>query len=211
MTLDLSQVTWNPDTNQWIDNETGLPVPEDRVLGEVFSHADAAQENLTDLTNALYEGDITLEEWETATALELQDAYIAEAAFAVGGIDNVDAAVLAGIAVLLANQLGFLNGFANDIASGTVSQAQAVSRINQYGNAAVQAYWDEWQGIRENPNFEGLHGLTRVPQDGSTICRGNCRCFLEESSEGILWQLTAVESCDTCLDMNAGNPWAPML
>ena len=69
MTLDLSQVTWNETTNQWIDNETGLPISEERVLGEAFSHADAAQENLADLTNALYEGDITLEEWETATAL----------------------------------------------------------------------------------------------------------------------------------------------
>lgn len=211
MTLDTAQVVWNSTINQWVDPSTGEPIPPERITEEVFSHADAAEDNLEEFTVALYAGLITIEDWETAVALELQDGFMAESAFAVGGIANVDNAVLAATSLLLADQLGFLDGFAKAIFAGGVSQAQAISRIRQYGNAVGQAYWGQWQNGIVNPAFSGLHRLTRIPQDGSTDCRGRCRCHLENTGAGILWVTIPGRICDTCSSMESGNPWAPML
>jgi hypothetical protein len=211
MTLD-AQIVWDEDLNQWVNALTGEPIPQQRITDEMFLHTDAAQDAMAAFTLALYAGEIDIEEWETAMALELQDGFIANSALAVGGVENLDAAVLASASALLVDQLGFLGGFANDIVAGNVSQAQALTRANQYGNAIGQSYWEQWQNQQDTNQFGDLHNLTRIPQDGSTECRGNCRCHLEPREDGIYWVLNdGAKHCEDCPEMANGNPWAPML
>lgn len=212
MTDFLSSVIWNEATGRWRNVSTGQFVTNESVLSEVHRQTDAAQENLQRLTRNMYAGNISLSQWESAVALELKDAHLAQSMFAVGGRGNMTAASFGRVGGTLANEYSFLNGFAQDIAAGNVSEAQALDRIGQYGNATGQSYWREWQRQQDSIEAEGVHRLTRVPQDGSTDCRGKCRCDLTSNGNGTVdWNLAAAAHCDTCIDMNGGNPWRPML
>ncbi len=212
MTDILARVIWNRSTGRWRNLATGRFVSNGSVRSEVNRHIDAAQDNLQRLTQNMYSGNVTLAQWQSGVALELKDGHLAQSMFAVGGRGNMTQANFGRVGGTLANEYSFLSRFADDIAAGRVSEAQALARVSQYGNATGQSYWREWQRQQDSIELEGLHRLTRVPQDGSTICRGNCRCFLSVNDNGSVdWVITAAESCATCLDMEGGNPWRPML
>jgi hypothetical protein len=114
-----------------------------------------------------------------------------------GGKNNATPANYGRVGGTLADEYRYLNGFAIDIANGGVSEAQALARIQQYGNATQQSYWREYKLLSEviywnlNPaehcaDCLDLAGrspyqpqdLSQVPGDGNTTCRGNCKCTL---------------------------------
>lgn len=173
MTDILARVIWNQSTERWRNLASGQFVSNESVRTEVNRHIDAAQDNLQRLTQNMYSGNISLAQWQSGVALELKDGHLAQSMFAVGGRGNMTQANFGRVGGTLANEYSFLSNFADDIAAGRVSEAQALARISQYGNATGQSYWREWAREQDSIALEGLHRLTRVPQDGSTICRGN--------------------------------------
>jgi hypothetical protein len=194
--------------------DTGEPVPDEIVRQVVDSLIDAAEAEVAALTEDLYAGDITVDEWEAAVAQTLKDAHIAQAALGRGGMAFMTPDDLLSVEETLQDELTFLDKFGQDIVLGTVSLAMAIQRINQYGNASQQSYWQQWnEGIdrQHGDELRGLHPLTRMPGDGSTECRGHCRCYLIYDATGIDWITTAQESCVDCIDMRDSSPWGPMI
>jgi hypothetical protein len=189
---------WSNKLKQWVSIETLRPVAVNLVIKEIHQQQINPQNILRNLTNQLYSGSITIEQWQIASAQLLKDAHLAEAMFAVGGKANLNAATLARLRDTLRKEFGFLDQFAKDIASGSVSEAQALARINQYANAVQQSYWNEYKQASEviywNLGTTEKHcgvcpdlaagspykpqDLHQVPGDGSTPCRGNCDCTL---------------------------------
>ena len=192
--------------NVWRDITTGQVVADEVVIQEMHDHQEATYEALNALTLALFVGSITIAEWQIATALELKDAHIAQAIFGAGGVANMTSADRVRVNEILSSEYEFLTTFADDIASGNVSEAQALARARQYGNASQQSYWDgvlvvstvgvastlniiTWQlnpgescpdciDLANNSPYSVLTLPTR-PGAGATRCRGNCNCTLE--------------------------------
>jgi hypothetical protein len=175
-------------------------VANDAVIGEMRRHQQATYDRLDNLTRSLYSGGISLEQWQLGVAVELKDAHLAQSMFAVGGRRNMTAVEWGRVGGTLRDEYRYLHGFAEGIAAGTVSEAQALARIKQYGNATQQSYWREYSeatkglihwrlGVTEEhckdcpANAAGSpytsKTLPNYPGDGSTTCRGNCTCYLE--------------------------------
>lgn len=169
----------------------------------VTRHIEAASQELAALTRQLYAERITLAQWQAASASVLKDAHLASSA-AARGIDGMGSVEFGRVGGTLADEYRFLNGFAVDIANGSVSEAQALARINQYANNTQQAYWREyklmvarnevvWWELHAGESCNGCKSLAAgspyksgdlktVPGAGSTECRGGCNCTLRKAA-----------------------------
>lgn len=189
---------------RWRDSVSGQFLANETVVNEMRVHQNATHSTLESLTRSLYSGNINIAQWQIAVASELKDAHLAQAMFARGGRANMGQAEFGRVGQTLREQYGFLARFAEDIASGRQSLAQALTRVNLYGNATQQSYWSEYaQGNKGkkfyyrlspaehcptcltraagNPyTFDNLQGY---PGDGSTQCKANDQCTLEALDE----------------------------
>lgn len=175
-------------------------------IDTVRQHISEAQAELQALTQRLYSGEIGLEQWEAAAATVIKDAHLANSAAAVGA-DSMSSVEYGRVGGNLADEYNFLADFADAINSGDISEAQALARINQYGQAAQQSYWSEYG--RQAETLAGLPSLNQVPGDGGTRCHGNCNCELSNEDDGIHWNLNPGENCDDCVALAAGGPYRP--
>lgn len=94
-------------------------------------------------------------------------------------------------------QLKYLDKFTADLRAGTLSMAQAQARAALYPGATRGTFY-----ATRYPE------LDTVPGDGSTVCNGNCKCFLEHDGNKVYWRLTAAESCPDCIELANGSPYS---
>lgn len=198
MTTPQFSYQYNNNANRWTNPVTGRFVAESEVVAEMRTHQTATYTALDNLTSDLYARNINLAQWQVAVAQELKDAHLAQAMFGAGGRANMSPTEWGRVGGTLANEYGFLTNFANDIANGTVSEAKALARIKQYGNATQQSYWREYASQSENllywllasvrncPDCIDLalnspyttDSIPTYPSAGVTRCHGNCKCTL---------------------------------
>ena len=136
-------------------------------------------------------------EMERAIRLSQTASYIAAVKDRTGvmpkGLSRVERKELdARIAV----QVKYLDGFAADLRAGKLSPAQAAARANLYAGAVRGAYY-----------AARYLGLNAYPGDGSTPCKGNCKCTLEERDGKIWWVLHPAEHCDGCVSRASASPY----
>jgi hypothetical protein len=165
---------------------------------------------LETLTHQMYAGEMSIAEWQAAVALELKNASLAQAMFASGGAEGMGAAEFGRVGQMLREQFGFLDKFAQGVADGTVTEGQAVTRIDMYGDATEQAYWDAWRAAHEGAEgLEHLPLLRESPRDGHQQCLTNCRCYLSDNDDGSVdWNVTGdAESCEDCVRLGGGGPY----
>lgn len=192
-------------SQRWRDGSTGQYISSDRVNSEMFRHSDATHATLESLTRSLYGGNLSLGQWQIAVASELKDAHLAQAMFAVGGRANMTSVEYGRVGQTLREQYRFLDKFARAIADGTISEAQALARIDMYGESCKQSYWNEYieksdglldwilGAVDENncddcPRIAAGSPYTKEsipasPADGSTQCKTRCRCYILRRGE----------------------------
>jgi hypothetical protein len=196
----ISDFAYDGESNQWINISTGAVVAASVVTNQMRIHTAATFEPLEDITNQLYDGEISLEQWQLVVASELSDAHLAQAAYGAGGMDNLDSEGQEQVSDTLRAEYAFLSAFALAIANGEQSRAKALARIRQYGRATQQSYWKEFSRRDrdrlinwtlhpaehcpdcidiEAGNPYTAETLPTVPGAGDTRCRGNCNCTLE--------------------------------
>lgn len=195
---------------RWRNQDNGQWVSESTVIAEMQRVRDAVVPELQELTRRMYAGDITLPEWQTASAQVLADSHSALSMFAVGGRRNMTQANWGRVGGVLRDEYSYLANFANDIANGTQSEAQALARIAQYGRNTQQAFWREYAiATPDNQKIDwvlgiadhcrpsgGAYGCVELaagspytadsiptyPGAGETTCRGGCACELHRSA-----------------------------
>lgn len=204
----LDRVLYDEAARRW-RRPGGSFVSADSVRAELTRHAEAAQQELADLTRRLYAGELNTAQWELAVSDVLKDGHLAQAAFGGGGRANLGAVEFGRVGGNLGDEYRHLHNFAEQIARGEVSEATALSRINQYGNAVEQAYWREWGRAQDRPEWRGLPVLNQVPRDGRTQCHGNCGCYLDPREDGLYWVLGVENNCPDCPPLAAGSPYRP--
>lgn len=187
-------------THQYISLQSGRPLTVDDVIDEMRLHQEAARDLLTALTQQLYAGQLTIEQWQIAVASLLKDMHLAQAVFGAGGKANVTPATMAHVTETLKEQSTFLRDFALAILAG-LSLAMALNRVLMYGSATQQSFWwafansrgkraqINWTlGIAEHcPDCVALAAnspytpetLPTYPGAGATECLTNCKCRLE--------------------------------
>lgn len=93
-------------------------------------------------------------------------------------------------------QRPYLEGFARDMASGTMTEEQIRRRAELYAGPIRLTYSKErWPNV---PDW---------PCSGGTPCLAWCKCRWEEVDGQMYWRLGAAEHCNGCVDRAA--QWAP--
>lgn len=206
--VDLLSFVFNIAAGRW--TSSGRFVAESAVVSEMERVVGSSRETMRVLTKQLYSGQIELSQWQTASALELRDAHSAFAMLGAGGRSAMQPANWGKLGSVLKGQYGHLGNFAEQIAAGGVSEAQALARINQYGQAVQSSYWRETAKARtKGLKLRGLPKLNQAPRDGKTRCKGNCKCQLGFTKDGISWNLTVAEHYPDCEALAAGGPYQP--
>jgi hypothetical protein len=193
----------------WIDLVRGGVIEAAQVTAELEAQSALAAAVLETLTGQLYAGQVSLAEWQMAVAAELRDAHIAHAMCGRGGRERMNARSWGRVGGHLKDEYRWLTRFAEQVADGQVSLAQAQARIGQYARASQQAFLREWAKEQDRPEWAGLPALNQVPRDGRTRCKGNCACNLKATTRGLEWELAPAEHCEDCQRLAAGGPYRP--
>lgn len=159
----------------------------DKVMGE--------SDNL--IEQLLVTGEIDVQGWVGEMRVLIKDTYRALYELAIGGRNNMTPADYGRLGGILQEQYRYLDGFAEDLARGKLSLAQAQYRARMYIESATQAF------ERAKAAGYGLV-LPQYPGDGGTKCLSNCRCKWEikERPDRWLcyWRLGQAEHCIDCLE-----------
>lgn len=193
----------------WRSAATGRAVSTAAIQAEVQAHVEAGQAVIEELTVELNAGDITLPEWKMAVAHELKDMHGSFAMYGAGGRDAMSPSMWGRVGGNLADEYKHLQDFADGIANGTVSPAQALARAKAYGRASEQAYWRAFAETAPKSD-PSLPLLRNVPKDGKppSTCHGNCNCQIVRRKDGAYdWVTHPGEHCAGCLELATGGPY----
>ena len=184
---------------------TGQFVARNRIT-ELLDRSIAGRERrLFAGVRGVMDGRIRPDVWLTRTKTLLKRQYLQDAALAAGGWDQLTFHDYGRIGGKLQAQYRRLEGMRDGIADGTVSEAQALSRMKMYaGNARAEYYEVERErlpatpadkirierrrlGAKDKGNCDDclryadtgwqMEGRLPVPTQGS-VCNGQCRCDL---------------------------------
>lgn len=197
---------------RYINASTGRMVAEKTVLrvGEAFTEKHVAP-RIKDLTERMIKGKIDLASWQERMAKELKNSYIVNLTLGKGGRNNLTPADWGRIGGRLKYEYRHLEGFAQDIKAGKLSEGQIIFRANMYADGARSAYYDgrtaamgeaaydlerRFLGAAEHCEdclayaAQGWVPIGSLPEPGDgSVCRNNCKCTKEyarsaEMSEG---------------------------
>lgn len=145
------------------------------------------------LTERLIRGDMSLEEWQTATMREVKYIHSAGAFLADGGPENIGIEAQAILQERLTEEIGYLNRFADQIATGKQPlNRRAVNRAKMYSDAGRGTYE---RVRRHNASRAGFDEERRVLGQAD-----HCDCCIIEAEKGWkpLGTLKDIGDC-TCL------------
>jgi len=186
----------------------GGTVSSDEIVGGLREIAAASEKTLGDLSVAVLDGGLTVNDGVLAGNMFLKDLYNAYSALARGGWSKMDFASWGRNGQLLRGEYKYWRDFMSAIASDKLSEAQTRARAALYVGKAYSRYWaedrlmklqndeyqfEEWHS-RDDPvvcfDCLALEALGKVPigtiraipGDGtSTACRSACRCSVSYS------------------------------
>lgn len=188
----------NVDTGRYLSASSSIDLRDD-VVNRLKSEADA-------LARRLASEEIAVQDWESAMQRNIREVNGVQWAFGRGGRYAMGTEDRAALADLIRGQYDYLRAFAEQIAAGTLSEAQIAARARLYYQSSTQAYE---QGHAAAWNVS----LPHYPADGSTVCKSACRCRwdIRESGDEIhaTWRLQSGESCSTC--KSYARAYAPLV
>lgn len=196
--------TYNGNTSRYRDLTTGRFVARQDIVTLLDQHVNAKEALLTRLTNDLTAGEISPATYIAQARQELKNLYLQNAALGAGGWDRLGPTDYGRIGGTIRDEYRRMAAMAQGVADGTVSDAQALSRLHMYmGNARSQFYAAERDRVQpSSPDMivierrqlgEAEHcpscvryadqgwqpaGMLPLPGDESE-CMSNCRCNLE--------------------------------
>jgi len=137
-------VPWgfDPERVEWIDEALGRRIDLDGVGDLVDTLIDTVDEDEIDEILDLLSDEPTAEEterWKARFWVLLKALYMALALVAAAGALTVGD--LDGVQILLSAQLFYLDRFAQEVATGAVSKAEAGRRMRMYVNSARSSFW----------------------------------------------------------------------
>lgn len=198
---------WVPSAHVYRNTRTGRWLGQAEMLGLRDVYADAKKAMARDLAVRVASGDIDVGQWQRMMRQDVKSSFIDQYVLARGGRGQMTQADWGRVGAMLKGQYGFLDGFAEAIARGELSEAQIAMRAGMYHDSSVQAF------ERANALSRGITvRLPAYPGDGSSECLSNCRCHWDiqpvEGGFDCYWVVdSTVENCPTC--SSRGSEWSP--
>jgi hypothetical protein len=190
------------------DGRLGRLVARDEIVGLLRTVSDASGERFAQLARSAVEGRISSAEFFRTTQSELRALYNSTSALAAGGwnrmtpqLHGANGRILGlGTREYPVGEYTSLRNFAQDIADGKLTPAQAEARARLYAGKAYSRFWSvETQRLADAGYTEERWVDTKLPNecgdcpelaargwvpigtlpdpgDGTTACLGNCRC-----------------------------------
>ncbi len=181
-------------------NDVGQFISRSEVV-DLLGQSLKTAENATDqLANMVSSGQLGAEEWKLAMQREIKDEYIREYMLGRGGTGMMNSSDWGSVGGMLKEQYRYLDGFAEQVKEGNLTEGQIAVRSNMYIDSALEGYErahmraaieggmdeEEWEfGATENhcedcEEYAGMGwqpiGTFPFPGDGSTKCLTNCGC-----------------------------------
>ncbi len=200
-------------------DERGRFVSKETVYIYVNQSIKISGNVVSSLATFVYEGNISVNDWMNSMRQEIKDEYIRQYLSFAGGREAMTQADWGRIGGMLGEQYKYLDNFANDIASGKLTEAQINARSQMYINSAREAreksrkisaekagfdevYWELNPQLENCPDcveFNGMDWQTAeddpyggaFPGSGDTVCLTACGCQLvwRNSKTGLEYEM----------------------
>ena len=159
------------------------------------------------LSLRLASGEEPINGWLEAFREEIFHTSIAQFLLGRGGRYNLSSTDEILLSVINLTQFEYLQGFAESLLAGELTEAQLLNRTRTYIEASTNSYE---RGKTAARDLE----LPEYPGDGNQICRSNCRCHWKISETEDTWNCSwtldpQAQHCDSCLG-NASQ-WSPLI
>lgn len=177
-------------------------MPDVEIDGLAQIERNILSAKLERLTKRLTNGIIDIPEWENEFADTLKKSHIRMTILASGGQQRTGLNSYAIAGRRLKEEYRFLDGFANALKDGELSEQQALHRAKLYAQSTVQTYYE---AFHFNKNREGFKKAWRttdpaakhcnecpnyanstwvdidkvIPKGAKCSCRGHCRCRIK--------------------------------
>lgn len=189
---------WNDRAGRYV-GANGRFVKFETVRDALDVVADASRANMTAISQQLQAGNITLAEWQTQMARELKVMHTAAAASANGGWAQMNQSDWGATGQMIRRQYEYLQGFANDIASGKQPlNGRFLVRAQMYADAPRSTFEQMRRRYEANRNGQtvekrvlgyaehcgdcveyagrGWQPIGTLPPIGASVCRVKCKC-----------------------------------
>ena len=184
-----------------------LPISDASKKRLIIIRTGIYNDNVEQLAQDVYEGKITLSQWEAKMRDEIRGLYTSNAVIGKGGWDEMTWSDWGKLGNPLKAQYKYLHTFAEklDKDSDTVSLAYIKARARLYGRKGGYA------AILIEAGSDVRKALNWLPKDDSTECDGSCKCHweLEVTDElsdvqrvTAIWRISEAEHCKDCLERN---------
>lgn len=201
--------TWryNRKTRQY-ESEDGIILSHPQMVSLRDTFSASRKDATVTHSKTMTGGEITLQQWESLMRGELRTAFVDMFVLGRGGRKMMTYSDWGVVGNQLRTQYRYLSGFAQEVATGTMSEAEIANRATLYMEASTQAY------ERGYARAFGLPTLSQVPGDGRTQCGVRCKCQLEitedETNWYVKWILGPVKKkhCDDCDRLS--RQWNPL-
>lgn len=172
---------WTESASRYRDVQTGRFVPAAQVRSAVDAVIQASAARMQQITGGLQTGALTIEDWRGLMATEVKNLHLATASAAAGGWTQMSPASFGWTGQRIRTQYQFLDGFAQDIASG-------------------KQPLDGTLAVRASLYAEASRATNREMERRQARLRG------EQQERN---QLGAADHCPGCLDQTARG-WQPI-
>lgn len=194
-------------TRRYVNTATGVSLTRNQLIGLRDAFTLQVRAEARAITGAMLDGTTSLQRWLLDMQGMVRNTHTNQFMLGRGGVGMVMEAELPTVEGIINGQYTYLQGFADDMAAGNVSDGQALARAQMYADAGTQSY------ERGVALAYGLPDLPAYPGDGGTACRSNCRCHWsvteDEDNFYCYWVITPGENCPDCID-NAAR-WNPLI
>lgn len=196
---------WSAAAHRYRNTITGRFIGHAEMVGLRDVYTSAKMQQAASLASRLAAHEISLSDWHSSMRESVKNSFIDQYVLGHGGRATMTQADWGRVGAMCKEQYKYLDGFAQAIEQGSLTEGQIRARSGLYQEASTQAF------ERGNAYARGLPRLPYYPGDGSTQCLTNCRCHwdIRESASGgwdCYWIMDpAAEHCPDCIDRAAEN------
>jgi hypothetical protein len=196
------EYTFSEASQRYRNMATGKYIKREVVRRALDTALDRSRNEVQRLSRALVNGNMSIAEWQVATAKEIKSMHLASASLAKGGWAQMGPREFGKVGNTLRNEYGYLAKFAEQIKDGTQRlDGSLISRANLYAQGprgtyhAIEARGMLDQGKAECRNVlggsdhncegclaetaKGWMQLGELTPIGDRQCLSNCRCSVE--------------------------------
>ena len=177
--------------------ENGRFIKTEYIADQLQKVRDGAEGRIKTLTQTLIDGKINLPAWQIAMRDEIKALHLTHAAAARGGLKQMTLSDLGKLGAKVKPQYAFLDNFAREIEAGktpTTARAAMYARAAYSTFVAMDALNQTEEGKSEGRRIttsgescpdcveyagRGWMPVEEIPAIGDSVCRVNCRCYVE--------------------------------